>query len=108
MKKLFAISAPLAFALALAACGDSSDADEEIAGENVEEVAEDALADVPQSAEPVDVEIDATEPAGEEPEARRRTVEEAANRAESTAAEIDAAIEAELGQAEDARDAEAE
>ncbi len=47
-------------------------------------------------------------PAGEAPESRRRTVEQAADRAASTAAEIDAAIEAELGQAEDARDAEAE
>jgi hypothetical protein len=108
MKKIIAYSAA-PFALALAACGsDSSDAGEEIAGDDVEEVAEDALADVPEDAEPVAVDTAAGQPAGEAPETRRRTVEQAADRAESTAAEIDAAIEAELGQAEDARDAETE
>ncbi len=106
MKKLIAAAAPLA--LALAACGGSSDADEEIVGEDVEEVAEDALADVPIDEQPVRVGTAAPTTTGEAPETRRRTVEQAADRAESTAAEIDAAIEAELGQAEDARDAEAE
>jgi len=108
MKKIIAISAA-PFVLALAACGsDSSDAGEEIAGDDVEEVAEDALADVPEDAEPVEVGTADAAPAGEAPETRRRTLEESGDRAASTAAEIDAAIEAELGQAEDARDAEAE
>lgn len=107
MKKMIAYSAA-PFALALAACGGSSDAGEEIAGDDVEEVAEDALADLPEDAEPVTLETPETQPAGEAPETRRRTVEQAADRAQSTAAEIDAAIEAELDQAEDARDAEAQ
>ena len=94
MKKIIACSAA-PFVLALAACGsDSSDAGEEIAGDDVEEVAEDALADVPEDAEPVEVGTADAAPAGEAPETRRRTLEESGDRAASTAAEIDAAIEA--------------
>lgn len=108
MKKIIAVSAAASFALALAACGSSSDADEEIAGDDVEEVAGEVMADVPESDYPVAVEPAATRPVAEPTETRRRTVEQAADRAESTAADINAAIEAELGQAEDARDAEAQ
>lgn len=104
MKKIIA-SAALTLSLALAACGDSSDADDEFAGENVEDIADDALADVPEDAEPVAVETAEPEATTAAPD-RRKTLEESGNDAEAAANEIEAAIAAEFEQAEEARDAE--
>lgn len=86
-------------ALALAACGDSNDASDEVIAEDVEIVADDALTDVTD--EPVEddaVEAPApapvqTQSAEERQEAVRQSVQDEADAAEKAAADITAELE---------------
>lgn len=105
MKRLIAAASAATLALSLAACGGGSDADDEVVGDTVEEPAEEALSDIPE--EPP-VEVEPAPASTEAPEARRRSLEESGDRAEAAADSIEAALEAEFGEAEEARDAEVE
>ena len=105
MRNLLAAASAATLALSLAACGSGSDADDEIPGDTVEEPADEALSDIPEET-PVAVE---PAPAATEASAtRRRSLEESGDRAADAADNIEAALEAEFGEAEDARDAEAD
>ncbi|MXP10727.1 hypothetical protein [Pseudoblastomonas halimionae] len=105
MKKLIAAASAATFALSLAACGSDSATDDEVVGDTVEEPADEALSDIPEE---TPVAVEPAPAATEVPESRRQSLEESGDRAEAAADDIEAALEAEFGQAEDARDAEAQ
>jgi hypothetical protein len=91
MKKiaLFAVSS---IAFALAACGDSTDASEDAMADNVEMPADEALSDVPDPN--ADAVADAVEEATQNAEAGMdQSVESAADAAEATVADIEAAAQ---------------
>ena len=87
-------------ALALATCGDSNDASDEVVADNVEIPADDALDDIDE--EPVmDEEVTPpppapveTQTAEEQQEAVRRSVEDEASSAEDVAAQVKAELDA--------------
>ena len=98
MKKIALVAAASAFALTLAACGDSDDASEDAMADNVEMPADEALANTPLPA------ADSTEPAADATSAasaaEQATAEEAGAAAEQAAADAAAAAEAATGNTE--------
>ena len=94
MKKIALFAAVSAFALALAACGDSDDASEDSLAESVEAPADDAMADMPMP------QADTTDVAEEAAEDAAADAETAADAAVAAAADAEAAAEAATAAAE--------
>ena len=91
MKTIAKFAAASAFALTLAACGDSGDASEDAMADSVEMPADEAMAEVPDPAEDVTA---AAEEATQTAEENLDAAEAAAAAAEETVADVEAAAAA--------------
>ena len=90
MKKIFAVSVLASAALALAACGDSTDASEDATADTVEMPADDAMAGAPapvEDAAAIDAEMEANE-------------QDAAEAAADAQATVDESVEGAIDDAE--------
>ena len=90
MKKIIAVSVLASAALALAACGDSTDASEDATADTVEMPADDAMADAPapvEDAAAIDAEMEANE-------------QDAAEAAADAQATVDESVEGAIDDAE--------